>query len=36
VHIITREAMLAASQNIGSFINGQMATMDAMILKAAL
>lgn len=31
VHIIGREAMLSASQNIGSFVNGQMATMDAMI-----
>jgi len=31
VHIITREAMLAASKDIGSFVNGQMATMDAMI-----
>lgn len=31
VHIIDRQAMLAASQNIGSFVNGQMATMDAMI-----
>ncbi len=31
VHIIDRQAMLSASQNIGSFVNGQMATMDAMI-----
>jgi hypothetical protein len=31
VHIIDRQAMLAASQNIGAFVNGQMATMDAMI-----
>jgi len=31
VHIIDRQAMLAASQNIGSFVNGQMAQMDAMI-----
>jgi len=31
VHVITREAMLAASQNIGSFVNGQMQEMDAMI-----
>lgn len=31
VHIIDRQAMLSASQNIGAFVNGQMATMDAMI-----
>lgn len=31
VHIIDRQAMLSATQNIGSFVNGQMATMDAMI-----
>lgn len=31
VHVIDRQAMLAASQNIGSFVNGQMAQMDAMI-----
>lgn len=31
VHVIDRQAMLSASQNIGSFVNGQMATMDAMI-----
>jgi len=31
VHIIDRQAMLAASQNIGAFVNGQMATMDAMV-----
>lgn len=31
VHIIGREAMLSATQNIGSFVNGQMASMDAMI-----
>lgn len=31
VHIIDRQAMLSASNNIGSFVNGQMATMDAMI-----
>lgn len=31
VHIIDRQAMLSASQNIGSFVNGQMAQMDAMI-----
>lgn len=35
VHIITREAMLAASQNIGSFVNGQMASMDAIIQGCA-
>lgn len=31
VHIIDRQAMLSASQNVGAFVNGQMATMDAMI-----
>lgn len=31
VHIIDRQAMLSASQDVGSFVNGQMATMDAMI-----
>lgn len=31
IHIIDRQAMLSASNNIGSFVNGQMATMDAMI-----
>lgn len=31
VHVIDRQAMLSASNNVGSFINGQMATMDAMI-----
>jgi hypothetical protein len=31
VHVIGREAMLSASNNIGSFVNGQMAQMDAMI-----
>jgi hypothetical protein len=31
VHVIDRQAMLSASQNIGAFVNGQMATMDAMI-----
>lgn len=31
VHVIDRQAMLAASNNIGSFVNGQMAQMDAMI-----
>lgn len=31
VHIIDRQAMLSASNNIGSFVNGQMAQMDAMI-----
>ncbi len=31
VHIIDRQAMLSASQNIGSFVNGQMASMDAVI-----
>lgn len=35
VHIITREAMLAASQNVGSFVNGQMASMDAIIQGCA-
>ncbi len=31
VHIIDRQAMLSATSNLGSFVNGQMATMDAMI-----
>lgn len=31
VHVIDRQAMLSASNNVGSFVNGQMATMDAMI-----
>ncbi len=31
VHVIDRQAMLSASQNIGAFVNGQMAQMDAMI-----
>lgn len=31
VHVIDRQAMLAASQDIGSFVNGQMAQMDAAI-----
>lgn len=31
VHIIDRQAMLSATNNIGAFVNGQMATMDAMI-----
>jgi hypothetical protein len=31
VHIIDRQAMLSATNNIGSFVNGQMATMDATI-----
>ena len=31
VHVIDRQAMLSAANNIGSFVNGQMATMDAMI-----
>lgn len=31
VHIIDRQAMLSAANNIGAFVNGQMATMDAMI-----
>jgi hypothetical protein len=31
VHIIDRQAMLSASENIGAFVNGQMASMDAMI-----
>lgn len=35
VHIIDRQAMLSATQNIGSFVNGQMATMDAMIQGVA-
>lgn len=35
VHIIDRQAMLSASQNIGAFVNGQMATMDAMIQGVA-
>ena len=35
VHVIDRQAMLAASQNIGAFVNGQMATMDAMVQGVA-
>lgn len=35
VHVIGREAMLSATQNIGSFVNGQMAQMDAMIQATA-
>lgn len=31
VHVIDRQAMLSASKDIGSFVNGQMAQMDAMI-----
>lgn len=31
VHVIDRQAMLAASNNIGSFVNGQMAQVDAMV-----
>lgn len=31
VHVIDRQAMLSATNNIGSFVNGQMAQMDAMI-----
>jgi hypothetical protein len=31
VHVIDRQAMLSASNNIGAFVNGQMAQMDAMI-----
>lgn len=31
VHIIDRQAMLSATNNIGAFVNGQMATMDAMV-----
>lgn len=31
VHVIDRQAMLSASKDIGAFVNGQMATMDAMI-----
>lgn len=31
VHVIDRQAMLSASNNVGSFVNGQMAQMDAMI-----
>lgn len=35
VHVIDRQAMLAASKDIGAFVNGQMATMDAMIQGVA-
>lgn len=35
VHVINREAMLAASKDIGSFVNGQMAQMDAMVQACA-
>lgn len=31
IHVIDRQAMLSATTNLGSFVNGQMATMDAMI-----
>lgn len=31
IHVIDRQAMLSASNNMGAFVNGQMATMDAMI-----
>lgn len=31
VHVIDRQAMLAASKDIGSFVNGQMAQVDAMV-----
>lgn len=31
VHVIDRQAMLAASNNMGSFVNGQVAQMDAII-----
>lgn len=31
VHVIDRQAMLSAAQNIGAFVNGQKASMDAMI-----
>jgi hypothetical protein len=31
VHVIDRQAMLAATNNIGSFVNGQMAQMDGII-----
>lgn len=31
VHVIDRQAMLSASNNVGAFVNGQMAQMDAMI-----
>lgn len=31
VHVIDRQAMLSASNNIGSFVNGQMAQMDGII-----
>lgn len=35
IHVIDRQAMLSAQQNIGSFVNGQMATMDAMIQQTS-
>ncbi len=31
VHVIDRQAMLSASRDIGSFVNGQVAQMDAMV-----
>lgn len=31
VHVIDRQAMLSASRDIGSFVNGQMAQMDGMV-----
>lgn len=35
VHVIDRQAMLSASKDVGSFVNGQMAQMDAMIQACA-
>lgn len=35
VHVIDRQAMLSASSNIGSFVNGQMAQMDGIIQACA-
>ncbi len=35
VHVIDRQAMLSATNNIGSFVNGQMAQMDGMIQACA-
>lgn len=35
VHVIDRQAMLSATNNIGSFVNGQMAQMDGIIQACA-
>lgn len=35
VHVIDRQAMLSASNNVGAFVNGQMAQMDGIIQQCA-